>query len=363
MNSMEVNPRKYWVITPCFLKCLFLPEKNEDSVISKNIAFLLLQRKAMNVVFDVGDEFDPSVLFAQYKEIRKSLGPQDRKFFGEWIQTLNKKLGGIKPVKMEEECKFPNEFDAILSKAKTDSPKALECFINCIKLAYCSKDNLLLTTKERPMPIRNDRIDKELGLWVFNREGAEKFISCSENFDSSAYIQEALMTNFLLNIKHRIEKLQDIKLLYKNYRANGPIEPCIEEHIGERLFNDLDVLIGNCNLNCDREVKLGNAKLDAVISSGRHKVVIELKYAHRDIEHGLSQQLPDYLDRKDTIYGIFLILLFDNDRERIEEKKAELEKIKQKYAKKLSKYKIETYWINCSRKLPPSKLKTLDNFS
>lgn len=354
MNSMEVNPRKSWVIAPCFLKCLFLSEENEDSVINKNIAFLLLQRNAMNVVLDVGDDFDPSVLFAQYKEIRKSLAPQDRIFLGEWLKTLKRKSLRIEPVKLEE-YKLSNEFNAILSKAKADSPKALECFINCIKLAYCSKDKLLLTTKERPMPIRNDRIDKELGLWVFNRKEAEKFISCSENFDSSAAIQEALMTYFLPHIQHQIEKLQDIKLLYKNYRANGPIEPRIEKHVGERLFNELNVLIGNYNLNCDPEVKLGNGKADAIISSGRHKVVIELKYAHRNIEHGLSQQLPEYLDRKRTIYGIFLILLFDNDRQKFEKKQTQLEKIREKYANELSNYKIETYWINCSRELPPSK--------
>ena len=141
MNSMEVNPRKSWVITPCFLKCLFLPEENKNSVISDNIAFLLLQRNAMNVVLDVGDDFDSSVLFAQYKEIRKSLGPQNRICFGRWLKTLKRKSLRIEEVKMEDYI-FPNKFDAILSKAKADSPKALECFQEALKLVVSGQIDL-----------------------------------------------------------------------------------------------------------------------------------------------------------------------------------------------------------------------------
>lgn len=358
MDQVEVNPRKSWVVAPCFLQCLFLSKEKVNSEIDEDISFLLLQRKSMNIVLDMEDSgMGPSFLFTQYKKIRenlKEIDPQNGKYFGKWIKTL-KREGRLEFVEIND-YKFSDKLEAILSKAKVCPKEAHECFANCIKMASRSKDNLLLTGKKNPIPIWDNNLDNQFGIWVFNRNKAEKFISSPENFESSAAIQDALINYFLRHIKHRKEILQDIKLLYKNYTANGPLKPQPEKHVGERLFNDLILLIGNCNLDCAIEPQLSNARADAIISSGRYKVIIELKWTHSDLKDGLIKQLPDYLVKKGIKYGIYLILYYPgNDRKTIEEKQNELEEIRKDNADLLSRYQIETYWINCSRKRPPSK--------
>ncbi|MCD6380482.1 hypothetical protein J7M07_08590, partial [bacterium] len=253
MDQVEVNPRKSWVVAPCFLQCLFLSKEKVNSAIDDDIGFLLLQRKSMNIVLDMEDSgMGPSFLFTQYKKIRenlKEIDPHNGKYFGKWIKSLSKQEGRLEFVEVNE-YQFSDELKAILSKAKVDPKEAHECFTNCIKIANCSEYKLLLTGKEQPIPIRQNNPDNQLGVCVFNRDKAEKFISSPDNFESSAAIQDALIDYFLPHIKHRKEILQDIKLLYKNYTANGRLEPQPEEHVGERLFNDLIILIGNCNLDC-----------------------------------------------------------------------------------------------------------------
>ena len=93
-------------------------------------------------------------------------------------------------------------------------------------------------------------------------------------------------------------------------------EPAITKHIESRIR---DITLMN-NLTVAREIEIGNGKLDLLFSAPlidgtTAKVCVEVKKAHAgyDLVHGLSTQLPEYMRRLDTDYGVYCVLHFGKD--------------------------------------------------
>lgn len=92
-------------------------------------------------------------------------------------------------------------------------------------------------------------------------------------------------------------------------------EPVITRHIESRLR---DITLQR-NIDILREVQFGNSQLDLLFSAPLEngptaKVCVEVKKAHADdLVHGLSVQLPEYMKRVGTDYGIYCVLDYGID--------------------------------------------------
>jgi hypothetical protein len=89
-------------------------------------------------------------------------------------------------------------------------------------------------------------------------------------------------------------------------------EPIITRHIESRLR---DITLQK-NIDIMREVEIGNSKLDLLFSApladgNTVKVCVEVKKAYAgDLAHGLSIQLPEYMRRLGTDYGVYCVIHF-----------------------------------------------------
>lgn len=92
-------------------------------------------------------------------------------------------------------------------------------------------------------------------------------------------------------------------------------EPIITRHIESRLR---DITLQK-NVDIMRESQLGNSQLDLLFSAPLRdgttaKICVEVKKAHADdLVHGLSVQLPEYMRKVGTDYGIYCVLDFGPD--------------------------------------------------
>jgi hypothetical protein len=92
-------------------------------------------------------------------------------------------------------------------------------------------------------------------------------------------------------------------------------EPIITRHIESRLR---DITLQK-NIDIMREVEIGNSKLDLLFSApladgSTVRVCVEVKKAHAsDLAHGLSIQLPEYMRRLGTDYGVYCVIYFGKD--------------------------------------------------
>ena len=111
-------------------------------------------------------------------------------------------------------------------------------------------------------------------------------------------------------------------------------------------------------LKCFYPVGAEDGIADAMVSNDHGDVIIEAKYAHSDdLKHGLVNQLPGYME--EIKYGIYMVLYCSSDKISFQDRKIELEKIREDYAVELEKYKIEIFWLDLSIKTPPSKRKAI----
>ncbi len=92
-------------------------------------------------------------------------------------------------------------------------------------------------------------------------------------------------------------------------------EPTITKHVESRLR---DITLQK-NIDIHREIELGSSKLDLCFSAPLShketaKICVELKKVHADdLIHGLVEQLPDYMRRTGTDFGIYCILYFGSE--------------------------------------------------
>ncbi|MDQ4122738.1 MAG: hypothetical protein M3209_14975 [Acidobacteriota bacterium] len=133
------------------------------------------------------------------------------------------------------------------------------------------------------------------------------------------------------------------------------------------LLDDLELLKG---LQIIPEYYIGAGRLDFLIT-GRTKsgeivnVCVECKLAHaKDLQHGLTVQLPEYMARKATDFGIYCVLYFGNEYPANTQnfnkigndyKEKDLEFLLGYRAQRSGLKYLKTMVFDLSRKLPPSK--------
>ena len=141
------------------------------------------------------------------------------------------------------------------------------------------------------------------------------------NYDNPGQVFNVIMDS-LRRLNEEIKITDDIGGFWDEQRIGNRAErrepkrePIITKHIESRLR---DITLQK-NIDIMREIELGNSKLDLLFSAplSNHdsaKICVELKKVHADdLVHGLAVQLPEYMRRVGTDYGIYCILYFGSD--------------------------------------------------
>lgn len=150
------------------------------------------------------------------------------------------------------------------------------------------------------------------------RWARQQLLLPSMNYDRPGQVFNVII-DALRTLNEEISRTGDIAGFWDEQREGKKItslepkrEPIITRHIESRLR---DITLQK-NIDIMREIELGNSKLDLLFSaplkdSNMVKICVEVKKAHADdLAHGLVIQLPEYMRRVGTDYGIYCVLYF-----------------------------------------------------
>lgn len=80
-----------------------------------------------------------------------------------------------------------------------------------------------------------------------------------------------------------------------------------------RIYSDI------CNIDVNREVKIGRGIMDVKFSKGnKEKVIVETKLSKNDVIKGYKKQLPLYMESENTQYGYYIIIKISAKDEKTE---------------------------------------------
>lgn len=143
----------------------------------------------------------------------------------------------------------------------------------------------------------------------------------STSYDRPGQVFDVIM-DALRTVNEEISRTDDIAGFWDEQREGNRIkklepkrEPTITRHIESRLR---DITLQK-NIDIAREIELGSSKLDLLFSApmdsgNTAKICVEVKKAHADdLVHGLAVQLPEYMRRVETEYGIYCVLYFGTE--------------------------------------------------
>ena len=137
--------------------------------------------------------------------------------------------------------------------------------------------------------------------------------------------------------------------------------PLSETQIQPFIFSILNPLFNLLLVHYVKEPELAGGKVDFLLSynsmSELYTIAVEFKLAHHEeIDHGLTTQLPAYMDAKQSKYGIFLVFWFKDNNFPNPTKYADSDKLKIHLKELIPEDKvIEIIIIDCSNHPPPSK--------
>lgn len=139
---------------------------------------------------------------------------------------------------------------------------------------------------------------------------------------------------------------------YMAYWTARPRIPVIESTINGSLRGPLNEYVSQRDGNLSSEEEASEGKLDYVVSRGGDKVVIELKRSvdPSQCQNGVCKQLPNYMNYKNTQYGIFVIFCFGHMYQKDSQEIVELCKLRDSVCSEKD-IQIKIITINCD---PPS---------
>ncbi|OGS96067.1 MAG: hypothetical protein A3H31_01180 [Gallionellales bacterium RIFCSPLOWO2_02_FULL_57_47] len=147
-------------------------------------------------------------------------------------------------------------------------------------------------------------------------------------YESDEILYEAVLDQ----LQHLRDKIYDINAIngFWNIEYNGNTilskKPKHEVDIHPQIHLLLLDLEPQKGLQVTPEHLIGSGRLDFLISGRTSanrivKVCVEFKFAHAtDLVHGIKIQLPEYMERKTTAYGIYCVLDFGSDYPAIKSK-------------------------------------------
>lgn len=211
---------------------------------------------------------------------------------------------------------------------------------------------------------------KESGDFILDTL-TRKLISKNTVEDKIIYENEQMLVN---NVQNIVSSLNNVIYTFGGIKSFWNTEnkkkiPKIETDAQDALCLMLADKLTKAGLDMHKEEFTPAGNVDFYISGhvkdiGQCGVCIEVKNAHSDkLEDGYIKQLPEYVKRKNALYGIYLVLYFNSDKYSIYKKytnpfepidKLNSLKISTKYAQHLKN--IVAYSLDVSKPIQASNL-------
>jgi hypothetical protein len=191
---------------------------------------------------------------------------------------------------------------------------------------------------------------------------SEEFLSIRElNFDSYIASSNSLCDFVFKAMEIIVKKSIEMRGVYRYFWEDKSMsKPLTEPGVQPLIKSHIQPTLENKGIQISREVVAANGSIDYLCTYTKDdklfKVGIELKNAHHpDLLHGLTNQLPAYLDDEGTQDGIFIVLWYKHQLypypggyNTIDELKSYLQSYNPK------KYRIRVMIIDCTKKIVPS---------
>ena len=162
---------------------------------------------------------------------------------------------------------------------------------------------------------------KESGDFILDTL-TRKLISKNTVEDKIIYENEQMLVN---NVQNIVSSLNNVIYTFGGIKSFWNTEnkkkiPKIETDAQDALCLMLADKLTKAGLDMHKEEFTPAGNVDFYISGhvkdiGQCGVCIEVKNAHSDkLEDGYIKQLPEYVKRKNALYGIYLVLYFNSDK-------------------------------------------------
>jgi hypothetical protein len=115
----------------------------------------------------------------------------------------------------------------------------------------------------------------------------------------------------VLKICSQFQKLIEFNDLWRLlYNKDGSVK---HESAAQLLFFGVaDAYCNANNIDLNREPRVGRGSVDFKLSRGNLKITVEVKLSsNKKLVHGLTNQLPTYMESSDADFGIYLVLVVD----------------------------------------------------
>lgn len=151
---------------------------------------------------------------------------------------------------------------------------------------------------------------------------------CTKNLIMQNAIEKQIIYNseedLVYNVKKIISSVNPNLYLYNGYKTfwnNNGSTPKQEVDAQHSVLSMLSHALNIAGLKIESEAVTPGGNVDfyiyaSVKNKGVMGICLELKLAHRtkaDIEKGFFSQLPEYVKRKNALYGIYLVLWYNSD--------------------------------------------------
>jgi len=196
---------------------------------------------------------------------------------------------------------------------------------------------------------------------------ADSFINVRELLTSTKIESEKNLKEFVyrcidLFVKHTIENHGGYRYLWKK-NDEGITVPCREPESQPYIFSHLRSVFDFMGIQISREVESSNGAIDFLVTYTNSsnillRVCVELKLAQAaKVEEGLTNQLPAYLKGERCKYGIYIVLWYKGDSFSKPSKFSTILDLEERLQSINSNSNISSLIIDCSKPIPPSKLK------
>jgi hypothetical protein len=165
---------------------------------------------------------------------------------------------------------------------------------------------------------------------------------------------------FSANIRHRVEQDEGYRTLTES--ADGESERRLrdEKELQVTLKHWLEDLCRPYGIDINRETQTGRGPVDFKFSIGKSmKCIVEVKlWDSPKLEHGLSIQLPTYLQSEKASFGIYVVVAASQEsyQRRIQELENEVQNLNE-----TGDFRIELVVIQAWRKPSASKAQSYDD--
>lgn len=231
-----------------------------------------------------------------------------------------------------------------------------------------TNENQLLESMRRVKTIffRINRISKSYYanyVWAYLSDVLPSEVPAVDNV--SLIVSDQSLFNQILRILTEYKNEVESTRLWQPFWNENPMKPKKETHLQPTIFSQLRHRFRHIGVEFLKEPDDGAGPLDfrctATYDNKIFNCCIEFKTAqHRDLEHKIENQLPGYMNAAQTLFGVFLVFWFkDNKAYHLPKKYCDPDDLQNSLINSIindTSRKIEVITIDVTRKPSASRL-------